>query len=159
MKKLTLILILVLSSFVMFSQVNKSLNVIISIDNDIPHGSITNVKFELKRTDSTTETIRGNYYPGNLLISQNDFEKLMDKNVRSLNLMFSNEDYKEEPKRIENYIIEIKNFWLQSKYNIIRVYNINQGPYMGVFEPEKKGEKYTFELFSPDNTFTRVKKK
>ena len=134
----------------------KHLNFIIEIDNDIPVGTINQVAINL-HNDKNSKPIKAGYYPGDLIISESDYKRIIDSSDESIDLSLTY--YRVSDTTSINYKVEISKSLLANRYIIIRIYNTEQGPYQGIYKPLDKGRTYTFELYSPDQTFTRVKLK
>jgi hypothetical protein len=160
MKKLFfLILLMGLFSLSVKAQSDKmNLDFVIAIDNTIPP-TLFRTKVQLIYTNDSVRDIEVYYHPGMLSFKKSDYAMLIGDKVKSANLKFSY--YKGgKHKQVEyDYEIELKKSWLGSLYTVINVYNLDIKPYKKMYEPLSKDKNYTFELLSPDFTFTRVRKK
>jgi hypothetical protein len=57
-----------------------------------------------------------------------------------------------------NFVIEYNKIWLQDLYNILRLYNLEEGKYKNKIEPLSKSKNYTFEVESSRGQMLRVRK-
>jgi hypothetical protein len=160
MKKIILYLIPAILSIRGYSQIQyQNLDFVIAVDNDISEGTVVRSIFKVQHQNDSISEIGLNYFPGNLSIKKTDFDAIMSNDIKTVKLILDYVKYNKKSKVSSNYSIEVKKSWLNGLYNVLRIYNVKRGPYKGVFEPMEKGRDYTFELYSPDNTFTRLRRK
>ncbi|GCC53691.1 hypothetical protein SanaruYs_39360 [Chryseotalea sanaruensis] len=160
MKELSILLVVCLFGTVgTFAQDKKDFNLILVID-DIVWVSYTNLKIEIRDdAGSLKQTIGGLYYPGNLSFDKDEYEKLLAAKNDSMTLVI---DYK-EPGKNENkhqvFELPFSSSWLYHYFMIMRVYNLSNKKYMGVFDPLDKSRNYTFEIDYPGGQMLRVRNK
>lgn len=156
MKKIVLILIHIFSSVLIFSQQDyKNINFVISIDEDIVIGSVSQVKMIVNKLNKSKEIIKVNYVPGDLSIEKVDYEKLLSDDTESFYLNFN---YTGCCNKEDNYEIELKKGWLELNYFVLKIYNTNRRKYKKMFEP-LEGKEYTYEYYYPGGQVLRITKK
>jgi len=136
----------------------KSLDLIIIINGNIAVGSIAALHIE-RVTGRDKEGIAANYYPGNLSLTQADYDKLMSDSTKLINLKFTSYEYKGQNQTVYNYDIELKKEWLRDYFNILRIYDLNKKQYKGKYSPSGVGKNYAYEIESPSHSFRLVEKR
>lgn len=134
----------------------KSLDFIIVIDENIAIGSIAKLKMNVETEDSS-RVIELNYHPGNLTMSNDEYELLTSDFAKEITLTFDYYEYIGKQQNIYNYEIDFETGWIKEPYSILRVYNLNKKKYRKRFDPLSKEKNYTFELESPRGSFKRIK--
>jgi hypothetical protein len=127
--------------------------------DDVVWVSYTNLKIEIRDTGSPNQTINGLYYPGNLSFEKGEYEKLLAAKGDSMTLVV---DYKEQGKnesRHQVFELPFSINWLDHYFMIMRVYNLDNKKYKGVFDPLDKKRNYTYELDYPGGQMLRVRNK
>ena len=148
---------LLLSVMNMYSQeIEKKINFIISIDDQIV-SSIARAKIIIDKNDNIDQIEIG-YIPGELIISNADFEQITQDQVNSFLFSFDYYEYKKERQIVYNYEIEINKVWLEQSYRVLRIYNLNKKKNRKIFYP-LKGKQYTYEVDLPSNSIVRIRKK
>jgi len=128
-------------------------NLIIMVDNELCIGSISNIQIVEGRNRIEVE-----YDPGNLMVNQIDYKKL--KMAKSdLVLYFEYYQYEGSKQTLYNYELPFSPDWLDQDYTVLRIYNLDNKKYKGVFEPLDKGRNYTYELDYPGGQMLRVRNK
>lgn len=158
LKKILFIVLLgFLSGQVYGQQDKKELDFVVVIDEKV---WVTNTYFHIIANRATNaDTIKANYHPGSLSISQLEYDKLISEEVKSIYLKFIYYEYVGSQQKVYNYEIEIKKPWLQDYFNILHIYNLDKKKYKKLYDPVEKSKNYTFELDSPSHTFKRVRKR
>lgn len=157
MKKCIKLFFICFSTFNAFSQsIAKQLDFIIVIDEKIATNSI--YSFEIKATTYLgNRDIESNYFPGNISMSQDDFNFLLSDSVNKFYFLFTYYEYINKKQIAYTYEIEIKKPWLKDNFNIIYIYNLNKEKYKKKYNPISKGKNYNYELDSPSNTYKLLK--
>jgi len=161
MKKNIVILLSILFSISLFSQQNKNFDIIIFVDEEIVIEGIADIKFILKDTSNLNNNIiiEADYYPGNLSITKSDYERILLSN-KDLFLKFTYYGENEKGKRsVYLYEIEYQKSWMNTYFNILKIYNFDNSKYRRAFTQTNKEQKYTFEIISPDYSLIRIRKK
>jgi hypothetical protein len=84
----------------------KNINLIISIDDGIAVSSVSGLKLIAITTDGSKETIFADYYPGNLALNDNDYEKLLDTGIKAIHLVFNYTEYQKQIQQLYSYDID-----------------------------------------------------
>lgn len=135
--------------------VNKNIDFIIVIDEKVAVGAISLVKINSKTANEEIE-ITPDYYPGNLSITQTDYERLFKQDTKSIMLSFTFNDNKGKRIKSYRYQIELKKEWMSDYFIILNIYNLDKKKYRKRYLPLSESKNYTFEIVSPSNTFLRV---
>ena len=101
------------------------------------------------------ETMPATYWPGNLSVSEDDYEKIQDSDSVFLDIIdtrYKRKSYSDQ------YIIKYRTQWLADTYNIVYIYNLNKKKYARLYAPSPQGN-YVFELDSPGYTFRIIRKR
>lgn len=137
--------------------IRKSFDFIIVIDERIPISSMTN--FRIRLDDGTRqEIVKSSYHPGNLSLEELDYSILLSDSSGKLFLEFTYFDHSDKRHNIYSYSIELKKVWLDSKFNVLYIYNLDKRKYKNRFEVEENS-KYIYELDSPDYGFKRIRRR
>lgn len=136
----------------------KGLDFIIVIDDNIAVGSIASLQIELV-SEKGTEVIAASYYPGNLSLTENDYNKLMSDSSKAVKLTFINYEYTGQNQATHNYDIELKREWLRDYFNILRIYDLDKNKYKRKYEPSGAGKNYAYEIQSPSHSYRLVEKR
>lgn len=149
---------ILLSVMNMYSQeIEKNINFIISIDDQIV-SSIARAKIIITDKNDNVDQIEIGYIPGELIISNADFKQITQNQANSFLLAFDYYEYKKERQIVYNYEIEINKVWLEQSYRVLRIYNLNKKKNKKVFYP-LDGKQYTYEVDLPSNSILRIRKK
>lgn len=153
MKVNFIILFLTIISFNAFSQ---KINFILSIDDKIVSGNISNFKIIATLRQKDKKLIQADYYPGNLSISKENYDLLLSDEVEDVSLSFNYTEFCKTTARYE-YNVNIKKGFLQHYYYILYIYNTDKQKYKKIFDPIK-GEHYTYEFEYPSGGMRRIRK-
>ncbi|WP_207515622.1 hypothetical protein [Longitalea luteola] len=135
---------------------NKNLDLIIVIDESVSVNTISN--FKIRVTSSNTEDIiASSYYPGNLVLKQTDYAKMMTDTARTILLEFDYNEYVNNKHLTYHYSIEFKKSWFRELFNILRIYNLDKKKYKKKFKSIDTSQKYIYEMDSPGGTFRYVR--
>lgn len=152
-------LILLMSCFHTYGQhLGKNIDFIIVIDENIFLGSITQLRIVIL-SDGKAEILSASYYPGNLSLSESDFEKMISDNTERIFMKFTYTKYTANTQNSYSYEIELKKHWFDDYFNILRIYNLDNKRYQKLFYAAKKEKAYVYELDSPSNTFHLIRNK
>jgi hypothetical protein len=150
---------LVLQSFPMIAQKQvKNIDFIICIDEKIAVSSISRFRIIALSKDGSKQIIDADYYPGNLSIYEEDYDKLLEENIKSVFIAFDFWDFSEADQHIVNFEIEIKRGWMENNYCILYVYNTNKKKYRKMFCTEE-GKNYALEIEYPGGSVKKIRKK
>ena len=148
-------LILICNFLFGYSQViDKKINLIIVIDNEIAVGSIFVTNLYITDEVNNKLKIPVNYYPGSLTLPYSDYEKLVN-NARKVILRFDYYDYSGKQQQVYNYEFELNKEWLKEPFLIFNVFNIDKKQFRK-YPPLSKTQNYTFSITSPNYTFIRI---
>jgi len=136
----------------------KSLDFIIVINDNIAVGSISSLQIELV-SERGKEVIAASYYPGNLSLTEIDYNKLMSDSSKAVKLKFINYEYTGQNQAAYNYDIEVKREWLRDYFNILRIYDLDKKKYKARYEPSGVGKNYAYEIQSPSHSYRLVEKR
>jgi hypothetical protein len=137
---------------------SKNINFIVSIDERIPTGSISNFQIIATSKNDEEKVIRANYYPGNISMSDADYKLLVSEDIKDIFLSFQYTEWLNKGDRKDyDYKIDIKKGWLTHYYYILYIYNTDKAKYKRMYDPIK-GETFTYEFDSPNGSIRRVSK-
>ncbi len=97
----------------------------------------------------------GGYLPGEMLLLKNDFEKLKESDIGSLELFLVYSDTKKD--EIYEYSIPINPLFLSKSYVILKIYNHHKKENRRKFFPHNN-EKYSFDILSSDLVYFAKRK-
>lgn len=158
MIKIVASIILLCSFSIRLNAQKKDINFIISIDGDIVTSNLSGFKLVAVLRDGVEQTVKSDYYPGNLSVSEVDYNMLLDTNTRTVFIVF---DYVERCRNFDktyNYKIDLKKGWLTNYYYILRIYNTSKRQYRKVYSP-LEGQTYTYEYDYPGGSVNRITKR
>ena len=135
----------------------KNINLIILIDEKIVAGSLSNLRLIYTSERNTEESVKADYYPGNLSLNQNDYDMLLGKNLKTIYLAFTYNEYCKNKLHSYSYKIDLNNKWLENYYFVLYIFNTNKSKYKEIYSPIK-GTTYTYEYDYPGGSVKRVKK-
>ncbi len=118
--------------------------------------AIANTLFELKMTDSTTQTLEAWAYAGNIEISQSNFDKIQSPSVAKIWLKFTVVGVY-TPK--SEYKIRVYKNWLKSYFMVLQIYDLRLPKYRKIFVPRKDGKPYVYDVFLPARAIQRLRKR
>jgi len=154
MKKLLLSCIFVLLLTNAYSQNEKYLNVIITINDEIVVGNIMHMQIAPLVGVQLKNNIDVKYYPGKLILPTIEYQSIPDSG--KVLLMFDYYQNSMYNKDVINYKIDLQKSWLASTYLIIKVFDLSSGKYKGIFDPISKDQNYTFAIVSPSYHFELI---
>jgi hypothetical protein len=158
MLKLIFLFLSGVSVSAVYSQIEKvNFDLIITIDEKIPIGTISNFKFRAI-TENSSEIISVDYYPGNLSMIKDDYRRLFSDTIKLIFLDFDYYEYVGEKQHLYHYKIEYKKSWMREYFNILHIFNLDKKKYKKQFKLNRTNEPYLFELDSPGGTFHYVSK-
>ena len=141
-----------------YSQTEKiNFDLIITIDEKIPVGAVSNFKIRAI-TENSSEIISVDYYPGNLSMKKDDYRKLFSDTIKLFYLDFDYYEYVGEKQHLYHYKIEYKKSWMQEYFNILHIFNQDKKKYKKQFKLNRTNETYLYELDSPGGTFRYISK-
>lgn len=132
------------------------LNWSILIDETLHETNINRAGFTLKMVNGSTQNLNAWLYPGDVRISQTDFNKIQSPKVAKIWLWFSVNGV--NIKRRE-YKIEMQKHWLEARFMVLKIYNLHQRKYRRMFEPTKGNKKYVHEIDLPTRQITHPRRK
>ena len=153
-----LVLLLLQTFFRGYSQTQKNLDLIICIDEEIAVGSISSLNVEIIKGKERKD-IDISYYPGNLSLSQDDYDEMMSAQTDTIFLKFYYNLVTESGHYLRGYRIELKKEWLHDYYNILRIYNLDQNKYSKIFNASNGDGSFVYELDSPSHGFRLIRKR
>src|SRR5688572_18994930 len=115
-----IILVLLLSvSFNILNAQRKTMNLIISIDNEVLYASPRNTSIVIVKNGGSRDTVKGDYNPGILSIDSIDYIRLIEgKNDSIMFVTFLYSTYKCEKDYRKFYEIQISKRWFENYFNI-----------------------------------------
>lgn len=126
-----------------YTQTTQDLNFIIEVDNDIVK-VINGPQIEIIKKDGSKEFLTLSYIPGNLSIERDALGKLNDLNTESM--IFSFLFNKNINSRQYHYRFNFKKDWLNSKYMIVSIKNLNTRKLKKAYEPIRKSSNYNIAI-------------
>lgn len=135
---------------------NKTMSFVLVVDGEVINANV-NITF-LINSENSEDKILATYYPGTLSMSQTDYEKLISDNTKNVYLRYYQNNYINGKMNDCNFVIEYNKIWIQDKYTILRLYNLERGKYKNKIEPLSKTKNYTFEVESSRGQMLRVRK-
>ena len=153
-----MLLLLLLFFFRGYSQTKKNLDLIICIDEEIAVGAISSPNVEIIK-GKERKNIDISYYPGNLSLSQDDYEEIMSTQTDTIFLKFYYNLVTENNHYLHGYKIELKKEWLYDYYNILRIYNLDKNKYSKIFNTSNGDGTFVYELDSPSHGFRLIRKR
>ena len=137
----------------------RNVNFIIMVDGKIPlSNGDAHLHFIVKRENQKIDTIEADYIPGDIILEKPDFFKLQSDDVKSISLEIHYKGLCKEEIKSYVYKIDFYKSWLQFDFTILRIYNLNSKKNKKIFFP-LEGQKYTYEMDSPNGSMIRVKKR
>jgi hypothetical protein len=134
----------------------KKVIIIIMIDEKIPFQGDINLKFIIEYPKR--DTIRINYIPGDIVLGESDFNKLISTELKTINLEIHYSKLCKKKIKSYSYKIDFKQAWLKYSFSFLRIYNLDSKKNKKIFFP-LEGKQYTYEMDSPNGSMIRVKKK
>lgn len=156
-KKGIYILLFFFATYNAVSQESQEIDFIITVDDKIVN-AVQGLKIKAENHNGVFY-ISPSYYPGNLSMDKNSYDKLISKETKSMKITFS---YSEERKgNLENYFYEIDydNKWFNELFNILKIYNLDNRKYRKIYEPSTKNSYYSFSLDFGSYGILNLKKK
>lgn len=148
MKRIIIIFILVTLFCPMWSycqRMNKEVNLIIVVDEQVAIHSLSSFKLVDNEKNNEKKVYDAVYIPGKLSLSIADYKKLSLGKSKTLFLNFDHNESVEEKNITHSYKIEINTGFLQWRYTVLYIYNLDKKQYQGLFTP-KKGCDYVYEI-------------
>jgi hypothetical protein len=139
------------------SNAQKNIDLIISIDDNIAVGSISDLKLVAVSTNGSEKIINADYYPGNLTLSNSDYKNLLDTGIKTVHIVFNYIEYQDGKQQFYSYDIDLNKGWLQHYYYILHIYNTTKKKYSKMFIVPK-GEKYVYEFDYPGGSTKLIRK-
>ena len=152
-KNIFLILLLTIAVQLKSQSLVKKLDFIIVVNDGFE--PFSSMSLEAIDTNNFERVITIDYYPGNLEMSWSDFNDLMSPKTKTITLILYSTEGKDA--KTFQYQIGIKPKWFEDRYNILKIYNLENKKYRKRLNPLSKDKNYTFELESPSHTFYRIK--
>jgi hypothetical protein len=135
----------------------KEISFILVINDEIL-GTSANLTFTIK-TETTTEIIKSNYSPGKLTMDKLDFDKLMSSSTKTIYLRYFGTVYLNSKSNYYDFEIEYQKPWLDSSFNILRLYDLSITKYKKLYDPLSKDKNYTFNLDFGGGQMIHIRKK
>ena len=158
MKRITNIILFLIASQAISQIGTKNFNFSIVIDEQVNYGIISGLNLSLSMNNGGMETIAATYYPGNLSLNFLDYKKILDGDVKTVQISFNYTEYCNDKEFANSYNIDIKKAWLTHDFYILYIYNTNKKKYRKFLEP-LDGKNYTFEFDYPGGSTRRVRLK
>ncbi len=150
MKRNYFTFIILLSFGLSYSQ-QKSVNLIISIDDMLPTTNlvITKIEYVDKQGNKYSLAGKATYYPGNTIFSNEGFYKLTSNKIKKIYLYIhywyecgiNTKNY--------NYVVELNPALLKKTYLILYIYNLDKRKYRRIYFPISKNRNYTYYFKYP----------
>jgi hypothetical protein len=155
MKKLFILNIILLSLINnAFSQSEKNIDLIITINDQLIIGDIMHMQIAPSDGVKFKNNTDAKYHPGRLTLSDSVYNSIPDSG--RVYLMFDYYDNSKSNVTVSNYKIELQKRWLESSYLVLEIFDLNSKKYKGVFYPLSKDQNYTFAIVSPNYHFERI---
>ena len=133
---------------------NKSVNLILLVNDKLEVGTFTNARIKLIDKIGDIEIFPVTYYPGELTLSESTISSLNKESTESYFLLIDHNEYcGKEEHIIHNYEIQIYPAWLEQPYMLVRFYNMN---YRNLFA-SLDSEDYTYQVDLASNSILNVK--
>ena len=133
------------------------MNITIIVDNNIVKNSQGNI---VVNKDGIINKYNCNIIAGDILLKEEDYNKLVQSKYDSIYFTFSYSDTCDENTNYYNYEIEdFKQSWLnpEQQYVVIYIYNTDNKNYTKIYNP-LPGKSYTYEYDAPGGSMRRVQK-
>jgi hypothetical protein len=135
---------------------NQNIDLILVIDKEIVLDfSVTKTQLNLSYSNGQKSILPLSYFPGNLSMGTDVLNEIKSEKIDSIFFEFSYYEYKGENQLIYNYSIKMEKSWLQDKYLVLNIYNLDKKKFKRRFN-FIKGVSYVYELDSPCCTFRLV---
>lgn len=134
-----------------------NINLIITIDNEVVIGSISGMKLMAIEEDGRKEVMKADYYPGNLSISEEDYQRLNNPHIKTVYLVFNYTESQAGNVKIYSYDIDMKKAWLKNYFHIVHIYNTSKKRFKRLFNPPP-GKDYVYEFDYPGGSTRLVRK-
>lgn len=135
----------------------QKINLIVSINDRIVSGLISNFRIVGAINDGKEIFASGHYYPGCLSLSSDGLNFINDSTIRKLRIVFDHTDYVSGEAVVFNYRIEISRNMLLGNYLIVYIYNMSKREYRKTYI-HKKRDKYLFAIDYPGGYVGLVRK-
>jgi hypothetical protein len=131
----------------------EGLDLIVTIDDKV---WITNTYFTIVLINklNVDDTLKVNYYPGNLSINKSIYDKLLSDETKKIFFEFEYSRYKGNQQSTYNYKIEVLKPWLNDYFNVLHIYNLKDRKRHSKSSSERN---YTYDLDSPSHSFRRIR--
>jgi len=133
----------------------RNLNFIIMIDGNIPFQGDVNLQLSIK--NKLIETIRVNYIPGDIILDDSAFNKIISMEEKSFRLEIYYSKLHKNKIKSYYYNIILEKSWLKNSFNILRIYNLENKKNKKTFS-DIEDRDYTYEIDSPNGSILRVKR-
>ncbi len=124
----------------------KSVNLIISIDQDIPPG-IQRPKIRVQHSDSSAKVFPVDYYPGRLIVPDTILTLIDTSNIKEMKLLFDFTEFSHNSRKDYHYEIQISPKLFDNYFNIIKIYNTSKRKYRKL--KPVAGTQYTYIFQDP----------
>lgn len=134
----------------------RNVNFIIMVDGKIPSQGDISLQFIIE--NKKADTIRINYIPGDIILDEPEFNKMLSTEAKSISLEIHYSRLCKKEIKSYSYKIDFKQGWLQYSFSVLRIYNLDSKKNKKIFFPFE-GQQYTYEMDSPNGSMIRVKKR
>ncbi|HEX8577236.1 MAG TPA: hypothetical protein VF677_13155 [Flavobacterium sp.] len=156
MFKKILILFHLLIFSLCYSQ-NKQINFIIVVDDGLLQ--IYSDEIRLIDDQNNETKVKVSYLPGELTVSQKDYDKISSESTKKLILKVRYIENQGDTKYFDYEISDFNKNWLMNEsYFILSIYNTDKKKYRKIYNP-LPGKNFTYEYDSPNGSMRRVRKK
>lgn len=150
-----IIILLVMIATLSHANAQKRINLIVSVDDRIVK-NLSGFEITIMSNSGEKKNIKAKYSPGNLLIDELDYEKLLDSTINTIDLSFLYNEYTNNDIIEYSYDIQIDKQFAKQNFILLYVYNTNKKKYRGLYKP-MKGKKYVYEYDFPTQGVRRSK--
>ena len=104
----------------------QNLNMVIEVNERLITSEISGAYLNFENTDGTKSRNLVGYYPGELVLQAEDWEKINSESTKNIILTFNYNTFKSNSHQIGNFGIEMQKYHFNKKYVILRVYDFRE---------------------------------
>jgi hypothetical protein len=128
-KFLSILLILTISNL----GFGQNLNMVIQVNERLVTSEISNLHLTFENADGEKSTIPINYYPGDLILDDNIWEKIKSDFTKKITLTFNYNTYEGNKHQVGNFNIEIQKYHFDKPYLILNIYDFRERKYKKMY--------------------------
>ena len=114
--------------FLGFGQIGfgQNLHIVIEVNERLITSEISGAYLNFENADGTKSRKLVGYYPGELVLQIEDWEKINSESTKNIILTFDYNTYNGNRHQIGNFEIELQKYHFEKRYLILRVYDFRE---------------------------------